>query len=349
MTEDTEHKVGFFTDLHLGQHQNSEKWHDVTYKWAKWYTAELKSKNIKKIIFGGDLFHYRDEINVKTLFFANTLLDLFNDFEILMITGNHDAYYKDNSTVHSLSILNNRPNITVFDTPTIKTLSNKRIGFCPWGTEIKDIPNNCDLIVGHFELQNFNFNSFAVCENGMESADILNKCNLIFSGHFHKRQYRKYNNGEIVYAGNPFEMDFNDIGDQKGYYILDLEPENIQYEFFENNVSPTHVKVNLSDLQVLKSIAKKKGWSNIAIKIIIDKDIKSNLLDKIIASINFEAPFSFTTDYLHKFSIGDKVNITNEFGDLNIKQCIIEYIDSLDVENKAEVITKTVHLYNKFS
>ena len=25
----------------------------------------------------------------------------------------------------------------------------------------------------------------------------------------------KYNNGEIIYAGNPFEMDFNDIGDQK--------------------------------------------------------------------------------------------------------------------------------------
>ena len=53
MSTDTEHKVGFFTDLHLGVHQNSEKWHDVTYKWAQWYTAELKSKNIKKIIFGG--------------------------------------------------------------------------------------------------------------------------------------------------------------------------------------------------------------------------------------------------------------------------------------------------------
>ena len=349
MSVDTEHKVGFFTDLHLGLHQNSEKWHDVTYKWAKWFTSELKRKKIKKIIFGGDLFHYRDEINVKTLFFANKLLDLFNDFEILMIPGNHDAYYKDNSTVHSLSILNNRHNIKVFDTPTIEVLSNKRVGFCPWGTDITKIPKNCDLLVGHFELLNFSFNSFKVCEDGMESADILDKCNLVFSGHFHKRQHRKYDNGEIVYAGNPFEMDFNDIGDQKGYYILDFSSENIQYEFFKNTVSPTHVKVNLSNLQTLKNIAKKKGWSNIAVKIIIDKDIKSNLLDKIIASINFESPFSFTTDYLHKFSIGDNVNITNEFGDLNIKQCIVEYIESLDIEDKKEVISKTIHLYNKFS
>ena len=156
------HKIGFFTDLHLGQHQNSEKWHDVAYKWAKWYTKELKSKKISKIIFGGDLFHYRDEINVKTLFFANKLLDLFNDFEILMIPGNHDAYYKDNSTVHSLSILSNRHNITIFDKPHVENICGKQVGFCPWGTEPKDIPENCDLIVGHLELQNFSFNSFKV-------------------------------------------------------------------------------------------------------------------------------------------------------------------------------------------
>ena len=67
------------------------------------------------------------------------------------------------------------------------------------------------------------------------------------------------------------------------------------------------------------------------------------------AGLNFEAPFSFTTDYLHKFSIGDNIKITNEFGDLNIKQCIIEYIESLDVEDKTAVINKTVQLYNKFS
>ena len=113
-------------------------------------------------------------------------------------------------------------------------------------------------------------------------------------------------------------------------------------------MSPVHVKVNLSNLQQLKSIAKKRGWSNLAIKIIIDKDIKTNLLDKIIASINFEAPFSLVTDYLQKFTIGDNIKLTNDLGDLNIKQCIIEYIESLDIENKSNVISKTVHLYNKF-
>ena len=348
MFKPSEYKVGFFSDLHIGVHQNSEKWHDVTYKWAKWYVKELKQKKIKKIIFAGDLFHYRDEISVKTLHFANTVLDLFKGFEILMIPGNHDAYYKDNSDIHSLSILNNRPNIKIFDKPTTYTLFDKKIGFCPWGTELKDIPKQCDIIVGHFELQNFSFNSFKTCEDGISSTDILKKCKLIFSGHFHKRQERPYSNGKIVYVGNPFEMDFNDIHDVKGYYILDFEPETISYEFFRNNMSPVHVKVNLSELESLKKFAKQKGWSNLAIKIVIDKEIKNNLLNKIISSINFEAPFSLVTDYLHKFSIGDNLTVTNDFGDLNIKQCIVEYIESLDIENTKDVITKTIHLYNKF-
>ena len=342
------YKIAFFTDLHIGVHQNNERWLDVTYNWGKWFTSELKKKNINKIIFGGDLFHYRDEISVKTLHFTDKFLDLFDDFELYMIPGNHDAYYKDNSTVHSLSILRNRKNIKIFDEPKSYNLAGKQIGFCPWGTSVEDVPDDCDLIVGHFELENFNFNNHKICEDGIKSTDLLKKSKLIFTGHFHKRQQRKFNNGNIIYAGNPFEMDFNDIKDQKGYYILDFEQQNINYEFYENNVSPIHVKINLTDLESLKKFAKEKGWSNLIIKIIIDKDIKINLLDKIISSINFEGPFSLTTDYLHKFNIGDNITISNDLGDLNIKACIVEYIESLDVNNKVEVTNKTISLYNKF-
>ena len=136
---------------------------------------------------------------------------------------------------------------------------------------------------------------------------------------------------------------------EKGFYIFDFSEQNIAYTFIDNKISPIHVKVNLSDLAELKATAKKIGWSKLAIKIIIDKDIKTNLLDKIIASINFESPFSLVTDYLHKFNIGDNIELTNDLGDLNIKQCIIEYIESLDIDNKEKVINKTVHLYNQFS
>ena len=76
MSSDINKKIGFFTDLHIGIHQNSEKWHNVSLEWAKWFTSELKKRDITKILFGGDFFHYRDEISVKSLHFANDLLDL---------------------------------------------------------------------------------------------------------------------------------------------------------------------------------------------------------------------------------------------------------------------------------
>ena len=340
-------KICCVGDIHLGVHQASSMWHTISLNFARWLRKELKEQNIKDIIITGDVLDDRNEIAVTTLHYLPQFFRILDDFNIIILVGNHDAYYKDNSTVHSLSILKSRKNITVVDKPIVQNVFDKTIGFCPWGTPISQVPK-CDILIGHFEIQNFNFNTTKICEFGIQSNDLLSKSKLILSGHFHKRQHRKYSNGEIIYTGNPFQMDFNDIQDQKGFYILDLSEKHVKYEFIENNISPIHVKVNLSHLEKLKKLAKDKGWSNLAIKIIIDKDIKTNLLDKIIASINFEAPFSLTTDYLNKFNIGDNIILTNELGDLKIKDCIIEYIESLDIDNKEDVIKKTVHLYNQF-
>ena len=108
-------KVAIFSDIHLGVHQNSDFWLGVANQWSDWYIEDLKSKGISDIIFCGDFFHYRDEISVKTLNFAKDFLDKFSDFNITMITGNHDAWYKDTSEINSLSILRGYSNLTVYD------------------------------------------------------------------------------------------------------------------------------------------------------------------------------------------------------------------------------------------
>ena len=88
-------KIAFFTDLHLGIHQNSDKWLNTSLEWAKWFRQEVEKNEIDQIVFGGDFFHYRDEVNVKCLHTANQILDIFKNLNITMITGNHDSYYKD--------------------------------------------------------------------------------------------------------------------------------------------------------------------------------------------------------------------------------------------------------------
>ena len=41
-------------------------------------------------------------------------------------------------------------------------------------------------------------------------------------------------------------MDFGDVGNTKGYYILNLD--NMEYDFFPNNISPSYKKISLSEL-----------------------------------------------------------------------------------------------------
>lgn len=336
-------KIAFFTDLHLGVHQNGEKWLKIALDWSEWFKSELEKNNIDEVIFGGDFFHYRDEVNVKCLHAANIILERFKDFKITMITGNHDSYYKDNSTVNSLSILKAKNNITVIDTPTKLKIKNKDIMMCPWGTEINEI-ENADIIFGHFEIQNFKYNNFKVCESGFNSIDLLNKTNLVFSGHFHKREERKYEKGTIVYAGNTFEMDFSDLGDQKGYYIIDFD--SLDYQFVSNNVSPNHVKLKTSEIQKLPSY--KNKLHNIILKLYVDNDIKIKDLDNIISKVNTYNPVDLTVDYLYKFN-PENTPFTNELSDLNTRECIIEYIDNtIDDEYKTDVIKKTIEIYKQF-
>ena len=60
-------KVCCISDVHIGIHQNSNQWHEITLNWAQWLRAELQQKGIHDIIISGDFFHYRDEIAVNTI------------------------------------------------------------------------------------------------------------------------------------------------------------------------------------------------------------------------------------------------------------------------------------------
>ena len=119
------------SDIHVGVHQNSSMWHKITIDWAMWLKRELKSKGIKDIMISGDFFHYRDEISVNTIHVASMVLDIWKDFNVVMLVGNHDAYYKERSDVNSLSLFKGRNNITVYDTVVQENVYNTNLTFAP--------------------------------------------------------------------------------------------------------------------------------------------------------------------------------------------------------------------------
>lgn len=340
-------KVCCISDIHIGVHQNSTQWHQIAIDWAKWLTAELKSKDITDIIISGDFFHYRDEIAVNTMHFVTDILNLWKDFNIVMLVGNHDAYYKDRSDVNSLSILKGWDNISIISSQHSEVLYGKNVTFCPWGTKINEIPE-CDLIFGHFEIQTFKQNSFKICSEGMTTKDILKRAPLTISGHFHLREERVYDDGTILYLGNPYQMDFGDVDGIKGYYILDIP--SLTYEFYENNVSPKHEKIKLSDLVEEGDLTNniKNRFKNNFVKFIIDMNISPNDVDALLRKLTSLNPHNINVDYLinfNKYQIDE--NNRTDFTGIDIRTAISEFVNLLEIENKDEVEKYTIELFKK--
>lgn len=338
-------KIAIFSDLHLGVHVNSPTWYDISEQWAKWYTNELLEKDIKKVIFCGDFFHNRSEITVNTLHHASNLLEMFSDFDIIMIAGNHDSFYKHNSTINSIKIFHGRKNITVVDKPTTIKLGNKTAFLSPWGTETDKI-TECDIIFGHFEIESFKMNAHKVCDSGIKSKDLLNKANLVISGHFHLREERKYDNGTILYVGSPFELDFGDAGSTKGYYILDTN--NLKYTFFENKISPRHQKVSLSE--IMKHSKDSKNVADIIgkniVKVYVDRKVKSEDLDRLSLKLNSFNPVSLILDHVVDYNKYGLDQHSIDLSGIDITKAITDFVNMLDIQNKKDVIDYTLSLYN---
>lgn len=340
-------KICCVSDIHIGVHQNSSKWHDIAVSWAHWLSRELETKGITDILISGDMFHYRDEIAVNTLHVVSDILEIWKDFNIVMIVGNHDAYYKDRSDVNSLSILNGRDNVHVVSDITTDVIYNKTLTFCPWGTKIEDIPS-CDIIFGHFEIQTFKQTAFKVCAEGINTKDILSRAPLIVSGHFHLREERVYDNGTILYLGNPFQMDFGDVDGIKGYYILDLTTS--KYEFYRNLHSPEHKKIKLSELVEIGDITKevRNDFENNFVKFIVDMNISPTDIDALMSKLSLLNPININVDYainFNKYQIDE--DSRTDFTGIDIKSAISEFVNLLDIENKSEVEARTIELFKK--
>lgn len=332
-------KIAIFSDLHLGIYGNSQDWHQIALDWADWIVGELKKKKIKDIFFLGDFFHNRSEISVQTVHVASELISKFKDFNMFMIVGNHDAYYKNRADIHSLGLLKGHDNITIIDDNLEIEAFYKKILFVPWNSDIPE--KKYDYIFGHFEIQSFKMNDYKVCDHGHQAMDFLSwKTENVFSGHFHLRSTKKYNEGTIHYVGSTFGQDFNDVGNVTGYHILNLEDDSL--EFFENTVSPKFERVYLSQIKKIKEDDVK---GNI-VKFIIDKELEDDKIDKLKIYLSKFNPHQLTTEYnVNTKTIGEVDNVDS----VDTMEMVDEFVDQLKLEEdqQTRVLKITRELYEK--
>ena len=202
-----------FTDIHYGLKQNSRLHLNDCARFIDWFIAEAKARDCETCIFLGDWHHHRASINVATMNASiNDLKKLSDAFEtVYFILGNHDLYYRDKRELNSIEYARDLPNFVMIDEHFIQD----DVAIIPWlvGDEHKTVSNiQCKYMFGHFELPYFKMNAMVeMPDHGGIKAEDLSGPDYVFSGHFHKRQYKN----NIHYMGNAFPHNYADVDDSR--------------------------------------------------------------------------------------------------------------------------------------
>lgn len=335
-------KVLFFSDLHLGVHQNSQTWHKIALELAEWINQVMKDNKLDTIFFAGDVFHDRHEIGVNTLHVAKKFFNILKNYNIHIVPGNHDAFLSSTVEINSVEILESK-NIFVYTNPTTLTVGEKLVTFCPWKTVVKNL-QRVDMLVGHFEIANFKMNATKICDHGYSSTDLLEKAEAVITGHFHYRDQRNYDDKFVLYLGSPYEMDFGDRNQQKGVSIIDFDTK-FNVNFVENNITPKHHRLKISELIHKQYTDLPNIVKNNIISVYVDTKIDTLTLDLLNTKLTQYSPLQFRTE----FNVLDSAQVdTKDVKKLSIdiETAFHEFVEHVETRaTKKEVLDKCIELY----
>jgi DNA repair exonuclease SbcCD nuclease subunit len=277
-------KVAIITDTHYGARKSSSLFHDYFEKFYKEvFFPTLDEQGITTLVHMGDAFDSRKGIDFKALTWAQRVVfDPLKErgIEVHLIVGNHDAYYKNTNIVNGVDLLlREYDNIKVYSKPTESKLDNLDVLFVPWINQENEKETtklikktHCNVAMGHLELQGFRVNRQLVMEHGLESK-LFEKFTRVYSGHYHTRS----NNGTVFYLGNPYEMFWTDVKDDRGFHIFDTEtlehtPVNNPFRLFYN------IYYEDDDYQLFDT----REYENKIVKVIVRKKTDITKFEKFI-------------------------------------------------------------------
>jgi DNA repair exonuclease SbcCD nuclease subunit len=273
-------KAACFTDIHFGLKSNSQVHNQDCEEFVDWYIEKAKEEGCDVGIFLGDWHHNRNSLNITTMDYSLRALEklgkAFDKF--YFFPGNHDLYYKDKRDIHSVEFGKYVPGITIVHHP----LTEGNVTLCPWlvGDEWKKMQNlKSKYVFGHFELPHFYMNAMVqMPDTGELKADDFDGPDLVFSGHFHKRQQRD----NVVYIGNAFPHNYADTwDDDRGMMIIEWGKEPV-YHAWPNQ--PTFRTLTLSRLiDEADQIIKPKQHLRVTLDIDITYEEASFIKEKFIA------------------------------------------------------------------
>ena len=329
-------KVAIITDTHYGCRKGSKLFQDYFESFYKnIFFPTLEQHGITTVIHMGDAFDSRKSIDYQSLEWTKrVVLDPLSKYNVHMLVGNHDAYYKNTNNVNSPSLLlQNYSNIKTYSDPEVVKIGNLNTLFIPWicaDNEEKTLrlikKSGCKVAMGHLELNGFEAYRGHTMDDGMDSI-VFDGFTKVFSGHYHTRS----TNGVVFYLGNPYEMYWNDVNDTRGFHIFDTEtlehtpvnnPYRMYYIIHYEDTNYQTFDTREYENKIVKVIVRKKTNTKKFEKF-IDKLYTSNVAElKIVENFQIEENKNFEA-----FESEDTLSVLNRYieeSEINLDKKIIQ-------------------------
>ena len=329
-------KVAIITDTHYGARKGSKLFQDYFELFYKnVFFPTLEQYGITTIIHMGDAFDSRKSIDYQSFEWAKRVVfEPLSKYDVHLITGNHDCYYKNTNNVNSPNLLlKSYPNVKTYSSPTEIKVGDLNVLLLPWicmeneEQSFKIIKKTkCKVAMGHLELQGFRVHSGIVMDHGLDS-NIFSNFTKVFSGHYHTRS----DNGTVFYLGNPYEMFWNDVNDSRGFTIFDTEtlehtainnPYRMFYNIYYEDTAHQMFDASEYENKIVKVIVRKKSDTKQFEKF-IDKLYSTNVSElKIIENFQIQESEDFEA-----FDSEDTMSILNRYieeAEVNLDKSIVQ-------------------------
>jgi hypothetical protein len=214
----------------------------------------MEENNITEIFQLGDLFDNRTSTDIN---FIHTLKELFFDklkekgILLHALVGNHDIYFRESREVTLVKFFRDLypDNFILYEDRTYININNNKTYIVPWITKDEDFVmeeiSDCHNVLGHFEIRHFALVKGHMDENAKLTSEFFTentKVKNVFSGHYHIKDTNKL----VKYLGTPWQNNYSDYDEEKGFYVWD---EDDFLEFHENTSSRKYIKIKYNDEQ----------------------------------------------------------------------------------------------------
>lgn len=254
-------KVLLFTDIHIHPHKRRNERLEDCLNVLNWVFETAQKESIKSILFGGDLFHDRQKIDVYTYQKTFEILQKWLNkdiFKLYVVLGNHDLWFNEQTSISSVMPLASLPNIEIIDKPIRLKIEDVYWDMIPFThdplsaiTKLEKEDGEKQYALGHLAIDGAILHGSSISDVTIEhdgemvkvSTSLFEKYKRVYLGHYHCSQILQPN---VEYIGSPLELSFGEAFQEK--HLIVLNCKNGEQEYIKNEFSPKHLIISPKDI-----------------------------------------------------------------------------------------------------